>query len=53
AQTNPYNNSGSDRVLRGGSWLHDATYTRVAYRSLYSPTDTGSYLGFRIARTVP
>ena len=52
AQTNPYSNSGSRRVLRGGSWLNDATSTRVAYRSSVSPTSTYFNLGFRICRTV-
>jgi len=52
-QTNPYNNSGSYRVLRGGSWRDVATITRVANRNYYSPTGTGDGLGFRIARTVP
>jgi formylglycine-generating enzyme required for sulfatase activity len=52
AQTNPYNNSGSGRVYRGGGWLYDATDARVAYRDLYSPTYTCGNLGFRIARTV-
>ncbi|WP_289058953.1 SUMF1/EgtB/PvdO family nonheme iron enzyme, partial [uncultured Mesotoga sp.] len=53
AQTNPYNNSGSDRVIRGGCWGNDAADTRVAYRGRNSPTFTCIYLGFRIARTVP
>ncbi|HRV02577.1 MAG TPA: formylglycine-generating enzyme family protein [Mesotoga sp.] len=53
AQTNPYNNSGSRRVLRGGSWFNDATYTRVANRGSVSPTSTVNALGFRICRTVP
>mgnify|MGYP003811717259 CR=1 FL=1 len=53
AQTNPYNNSGSDRVRRGGSWRGNATGTRVAFRSYYSPAYTYNNLGFRIARTVP
>ena len=52
AQTNPYNNSGSYRVFRGGSWLDDATHTRVANRIVFSPTDAYSRLGFRICRTV-
>ena len=51
-QTNPYNNSGSFRVLRGGSWGNVATYVRVAGRSFNTPASTGSNLGFRIARTV-
>ncbi len=53
AQTNPYNNSGSLRVFRGGSWVSIATYARVASRDSRSPTYTYNSLGFRIARTVP
>ncbi|PZC53122.1 hypothetical protein LH53_00730 [Mesotoga sp. TolDC] len=53
AQTNPYNNSGSYRVFRGGSWDRNATSVRVAYRSYLSPAGTRNGLGFRIARTVP
>jgi len=49
---NPYNNSGSCRVARGGSWSVDATSVRVADRNRRSPTDTYRHLGFRIARTV-
>jgi len=53
AQTNPYNSTaGSDRVFRGGGCYSGATRVRVAYRNYYSPTDTYSNLGFRIARTV-
>ncbi len=52
AQTNPYNDSGSYRVDRGGGCYNDATYTRVAIRYYYSPTYTNLNLGFRIARTV-
>ncbi len=52
--TNPYNSTaGSRRVLRGGSWLSDAAYGRVAYRGSVSPSSASSYLGFRICRTVP
>jgi len=53
AQTNPYNNSGSRRVDRGGSCYSSATYTRVANRDRSSPTSTSNCLGFRICRTVP
>ncbi len=53
AKTNPYNNSGSDRVLRGGSWYNVAANVRVAYRDSVSPTYTNYSLGFRICRTVP
>ncbi len=51
AQTNPYNNSGYDRVDRGGSWFSFASDSRVARRNCGSPTSTFSDLGFRIART--
>ncbi len=53
AQTNPYNNSGSDRANRGGSWYSSAAGVRVAYRTDGSPAYTYFDLGFRIARTVP
>jgi len=52
AQTNPYKNSGSCRVFRGGSWGSIATRVRVAVRDYLSPTGTFFSLGFRIARTV-
>jgi len=52
AQTNPYNDSGSFRVFRGGSCYGNATYSRVANRNFYTPTSTYVILGFRIARTV-
>jgi len=52
AQTNPYNNSGSGRVYRGGSWLKDEVVVRVGGRDSNSPTYTYLDLGFRIARTV-
>ncbi|RAM58660.1 hypothetical protein DS66_01770 [Mesotoga sp. SC_3PWM13N19] len=53
AQTNPYKNSGSNRVFRGGSWYYFATDARVAFRYSSSPSSTYRSLGFRIARTVP
>ena len=53
AQTNPYNNSGSYRVNRGGSWGINAVYVRVAFRNYSSPTSASGNLGFRICRTVP
>ncbi len=52
AQTNPYNNSGSNRVSRGGSFVFNARYVRVASRMSYESTDVFGFLGFRIARTV-
>jgi len=53
AQTNPYNTSGSSRVVRGGSWFHFASNARVASRTGSSATGTDRSLGFRIARTEP
>ncbi len=41
--------SGSDRVLRGGSWNHDATNCRVANRLDYSSSARDSDFGFRLA----
>jgi formylglycine-generating enzyme required for sulfatase activity len=43
--------SGSDRVVRGGSWSMLAGYCRVAYRSNFVPGDSGSSMGFRVARS--
>ena len=39
--------SGSVRVVRGGSWFNDARCVRSAYRSWYRPGDRGHSLGFR------
>ncbi|MDX2248919.1 MAG: SUMF1/EgtB/PvdO family nonheme iron enzyme [Bacteroidia bacterium] len=43
--------SGSFRVLRGGSWYGDASDCRVAFRSLYTPGVRSGSLGFRPTRT--
>ncbi len=43
--------SGSNRVLRGGSWGSDAVFTRSADRDHDSPTLRGFGVGFRLART--
>lgn len=54
ASRNPTGPSGgSFRVLRGGSWLNDARYCRAAYRIRIEPSNRGSALGFRLARSVP
>jgi formylglycine-generating enzyme required for sulfatase activity len=50
AQNNPVGAlSGSDRVYRGGSWYIIAGSCRVAIRFDYSPGNSGSDLGFRLA----
>jgi formylglycine-generating enzyme required for sulfatase activity len=40
--------SGSDRVTRGGSWLHVGTYLRSAERGNSAPGFRSSSLGFRV-----
>ena len=50
SQTNPVGpNTGSNRVLRGGSWISCALYCRFAYRYDNSPSSTSDYDGFRLA----
>lgn len=52
AQTNPQGPAyGSCRVLRGGSWLGDAEFCRVSFRSLASPSNRYNDLGLRLARS--
>ena len=41
-------NSGSDRVLRGGSWCDGASYCRSSYRYYNSPGYRNINLGFRL-----
>lgn len=43
--------SGSARVLRGGSWGSDAQDVRSAYRFYVSPGNHSSNVGFRLVRT--
>ncbi|HIJ72910.1 MAG TPA: SUMF1/EgtB/PvdO family nonheme iron enzyme [Candidatus Hydrogenedentes bacterium] len=43
--------SGSNRVVRGGSWYHSADNARTAFRPPYSPATTCSVVGFRVARS--
>jgi formylglycine-generating enzyme required for sulfatase activity len=53
AQTNPTGPaSGSDRVMRGGSYFYNSNLTRSSYRNLtgVSPDYTINSLGFRVAR---
>ncbi len=42
--------SGSQRVVRGGSWGDRATYCRSAFRIRNHPLDRNNYIGFRVAR---
>ena len=41
------------RVIRGGAWLSPAPWSRSAFRSWDRPGIRGSYLGFRLARSLP
>jgi hypothetical protein len=45
--------SGSNRVLRGGSWRSHAGNCRSACRDGYSPNSRYSLIGFRVACTLP
>ncbi|MCP4698070.1 MAG: SUMF1/EgtB/PvdO family nonheme iron enzyme, partial [Gammaproteobacteria bacterium] len=54
AQTDPSGpETGSYRVMRGGSWFRDARYCRSAYRSRDDPGNRSVSFGFRLARTNP
>ncbi len=44
-------NYGSERVIRGAGWSHDASYLCSAGRSYVSPDDTSNHLGFRCAKS--
>ena len=46
-----WDNTGSYRVLRGGSWRDDAEYCRVAIRNDFDAALRYSYNGFRLVRT--
>jgi len=53
AQTNPKGaNTGSRRVMRGGSWGNDPQDCRVAYRGYSSPGSRNADFGFRLSRTL-
>ena len=45
--------SGSDRVVRGGSWRNVPLNARVALRYGNAPGNRNDYLGFRLLRTAP
>ena len=48
-QTNPTGvATGSDRVIRGGSWHDGAQYCRSAYRDYTTPSNCSTYFGFRV-----
>jgi formylglycine-generating enzyme required for sulfatase activity len=45
----PGPDSGTYRVMRGGSWLEDTLLLRVSYRGYYYPMYRNYYIGFRCA----
>ena len=45
-------NSGTDRVLRGGSWYGNASLARSAYRSRGVAAHHRGNFGFRVVREV-
>jgi formylglycine-generating enzyme required for sulfatase activity len=50
-QTNPTGPvSGSNRILRGGSWISPSSDIRASSRGIQSPNNAGSDTGFRVAR---
>ena len=44
--------SGSYRMVRGGSWCSGARSCRSAYRNYYAPGNRDDIVGFRLARSV-
>lgn len=44
-------NYGSERVIRGAGWSHDARYLRCASRNYVNPDSTSNHLGFRCAKS--
>ena len=51
--SNPLGGTGSDRVLRGGSWFYFAQSCRAANRNRGDPGARSYSLGFRLARSSP
>jgi formylglycine-generating enzyme required for sulfatase activity len=52
AKTNPQGPaSGTQRVVRGGSWGNDSRSCRVTYRENRNPKESYSRIGFRLALT--
>ena len=45
--------SGTDRVMRGGSWSHSPDILQSSSRNNYPPSLRDSPCGFRLARTAP
>jgi len=51
--TNPHGPAtGSNRLLRGGDWFHDANHARTAYRNYNPPATASGVMGFRCVRGI-
>lgn len=50
AHNPPGPESGSSRVVRGGSWYVNASNCRVSFRNRYHPVDRNILIGFRVSR---
>ncbi len=48
SQTDPFVTGGATRVIRGGSWVHDSSRCRSAWRDDVSPGIFWDALGFRV-----
>ncbi|PKN73342.1 MAG: protein kinase [Candidatus Cloacimonetes bacterium HGW-Cloacimonetes-3] len=44
--------TGTDKVIRGGSWYHSSSEMRVTNRSFAKPYTKSAYIGFRVVRSV-
>lgn len=42
----------TQRVVRGGSWINEASWARVSFRGHYKPDTRRPYLGFRVVLEV-
>jgi len=42
--------SGTDKVIRGGSWYHDKSNMRITARNYGKPYTKTNYIGFRVVR---
>lgn len=48
-EEDPWCRKGSERIFRGGGWISDAHFCRLAYRDGDALSDCSDFLGFRIA----
>ncbi|MDP3113680.1 MAG: bifunctional serine/threonine-protein kinase/formylglycine-generating enzyme family protein [Candidatus Cloacimonadaceae bacterium] len=43
--------TGTDKVIRGGSWFHEKNFMRVTNRNFEKPHKQARYIGFRLVRS--